>query len=406
MAAEDLAKFRQCLSVELDHLKLMIHTSVLSAMTGSGHSHRLLDAGSRGSEMLMISPRPMQGLHRHGSWNRGGVDRTLMLRRVETITDLVYERLLIRGGISVEMQGRVYTLPEQVMTSHDEAHLSTVAQLQPLPPTAIHASTFAGDTQPTLENTAKVQSGRVSASSAVGGINEYLRSLNLVELSEEETGYVEDADPTSRLPLPGTEVPDSEREPHNPKDRASSGSQPRAENRTSKVSSFVPDAFESLGLAVSVLQMVTLAVELSSRSSRIYYGARKALVEFGRLSRLLHQYSTLLHAAFEVIRSSMPAGELQNLGWQIIGDSQSTARDIEVFLSRVENPGSAVRAIRGIATFLLRKQEIKDLMERLETLKTTLSVMLQIHQVQMMHMAISSGRSSHGLARSAVHAST
>lgn len=373
-------------------------------VTGTANPHQTLGAGPRSSE-LVVSSQATQGGHRYIDWNRSGLAETLMLQRAEAITDLVYERLLTRGGISVEMQGRVHTLPEQVTTGHGEANLQKLAQTQPLPPTTIRASTSARDAQPTLDYPAVVQPGHEDASSAVDGINEYLRSLNLAELSEEERWYVEGAEPSSRLLLPETEAPDdhpSETTACKPKDKASSRPQPREANRTFKKSSLGPDGLEGLGLAASILGFVTFAAQLSSQASRIYRSPTNTRNVVDRLSRLLFQYSTLLHAAFEVIRSSIPVGELQELGWQIVKDSQKTARDIEGFLRKVENPGGVVRTIGSMAMWVMWKDEIKGLMQELETLKTTLSAMLQIHQVEVMHMSISSGRGLRGQVRPAV----
>ena len=44
------------------------------------------------------------------------------------------------------------------------------------------------------------------------------------------------------------------------------------------------------------------------------------------------QYSAILQVAAEVVRTSMPAGELQQLGLEILNDSNQMMRNVEVLV--------------------------------------------------------------------------
>ena len=98
------------------------------------------------------------------------------------------------------------------------------------------------------------------------------------------------------------------------------------------------------------------------------------------LSNRLMQYSGLLQIAAETIRNSMPAGELQDLGWEILKDSKETMLEVEKIVGRFK-AGHAHQIARALK-WQSNKTSVVSMMEEVESLKSTLSVMLQLYQVK------------------------
>lgn len=226
------------------------------------------------------------------------------------------------------------------------------------------------------------------------GINEYLRSLNLVELSEQEMEQVSQNE--SGLPpllLNGPEDKPSEVQPEENDDSREQPQSSSARQRSRRKSRFRPgmpsfgfglDPLSSLALAGNIIQFVDFAAKVSYNVANTYLNVQDAPRELLMLSKRIMQYSGLLKTAAEVIRTSMPAGELQRLGWEVVRDSEEAMEGVQHILEKYgAKPGRKFGAAISALKWTSNRKHVLAVMEEVESLKSTLSVMLQTHQIQM-----------------------
>jgi hypothetical protein len=217
--------------------------------------------------------------------------------------------------------------------------------------------------------------------SLVSEINEYLLSMNLDELSTQEKDYLSRNDTIPRqyllqeLSVEETAGPDYQ-------DGISGQPQlstAKERSRGSKIFSNPSgvDALSTISFAVGLLQVVSSAAKSSFNLMNFTKVVPK---EVRALSTGLMRYSEILHAAVEVISLSTPDRGLQQLGEAILQDNLHTMKDVEYLMMRAtRSSGKLVGPLRWRSF----KRDVETMMEGLESLKSTLSVMLQLYQVKM-----------------------
>ncbi|KAH8691163.1 hypothetical protein BGW36DRAFT_438671 [Talaromyces proteolyticus] len=195
-AADDLEKFRQSLSAQLNLVHITISKSILSIVARSNQSQQLLPGPARSNA---FSREIYPASHKQGylDWNYIQIDSVDMLDRVDDITDLVYKSLLARSGLSLTNHGRVHTLPDDASMSVSYPQLETLSDGR-TPPFTDHSNEFPILNQQDIELTNKrTYSGHQDT--LVSEINEYLRSLSLEELSEQEAEHVNQIEKSSEI---------------------------------------------------------------------------------------------------------------------------------------------------------------------------------------------------------------
>ena len=307
---------------------------------------------------------------------------------VNGITGRVYERLLSRTGTPFLGSGRIHTLTDDAKASLSDPQANDNLNSGPGP----------RDTVVLLPQSSKKVERKDFNTNIIGEpyqsnrqdtladeINEYLRSMHLHELSREEAeqlaGHVEIS---QRVLLTGAEQASSPDE----YDTTGFNSRPRLPQKRffTKKSSFgstMVDPVSVMGLATSMLQCV-------AASARVAYQIRSFIFDFYqiellRLSDSITSYSSLLHSVIDVVRDSIHIRELQDLCGRVIRQSEGLLKEVQDVIGWYAT--SAERGFVGniVASVRWRSKRtvIFEMMDRIESLKATLSVMLQIHQVRM-----------------------
>jgi hypothetical protein len=78
----------------------------------------------------------------------------------------------------------------------------------------------------------------------------------------------------------------------------------------------------------------------------------------------------------------MPAGELQDMGWEVLKDSTEAMDEVQNILEKIKGK-SSVRIMATVTSSLrweFRKERVHQIIEDLESLTSTISVMLQLYQ--------------------------
>ncbi|KAN0093540.1 hypothetical protein V8E51_016724 [Hyaloscypha variabilis] len=382
-AADDLAKFRQSLAAELDLVKIVIQTSILS-IVGSYNQPRPVLIGP--PQSLALSRRTYQSTHHmqyNLDWNPNLMDEKNLFRRVDNLTDLVYERLLSRPGILPLSHGKINTLPDDYIVKIVPPQLDSFREDEAPQATADSMEAPFLSRQEPIEGFGTEES---NYSTLASEINEYLLSMKLDQLSEQEMEYVSRSISGSHQLLmdqPMKQTTESHRQGH---DDASGQPQPSNAKRSSHPntrfrSSKKPSrsfGHEPIGLATGFLQMVGQTAKISFNLTSFN---RVAPRELEALSKKLIQYSGILEAAAEVVHYSMHTGELQQLGWEILSDSKKTMKEVENLVLRRVTKRS--EQLVGALQWWSTKKDVKTIMEEVESLKSTLSMMLQLYQVKM-----------------------
>ena len=340
----------------------------------------------------MRSPMP------HGSmlsWDSNPMLDRLFYHKVDYMTDLVYGRLLTRPGLSLAEKGTVHTLPDDVHMELARSQLPLITEEAASP--TVPASTGGefsdieqprvGFDRPTIRET--------ETTTLVDGLNEYLRELNLDPLSVQEAEFTNQMQHQGAgvhkfhgllTDSPGPEEskgPSTTTGPAKGDGSGSSKTKSRTNGRFSRSFNFDfgIDPFSALGLAANIVQIISLSARIASSVRQVYDSAPKSpLVD---LSRRLMQYSRLLQTASEIIRSSVTANQLQELGWEILSDSKEVLDEIEYIVHGLmpKSRHSSMGAIGASLKWEFKKERVRAIMERMESLKSTLSMMLQLHGI-------------------------
>lgn len=387
-AADDLDKFRQSLSAQVNLVHLTISNAILSIVARSNEPQQFLLEPARSSALTkaIYPDRHNQG-YLNWNYNMASLD---MLERVDNIADLVYERLLTkRSGLLLADHGKVHTLPDNVSSST----LDTISHRHTLPSTG-HSD------EVSVRNKQHVRSAHEQTHSAhqetlESEINEYLRSLGLEELSEQEAAQVNQIS-SQRFLLNGPEEPSeplpqsTENNRDQPQPSGSDGQKGQTSKSRHRLPPFIRhrmpsfefpmDALNGISLAIRITQLMDSAAKTSFDLMR----TRSSIKEFAMLSRRIRQFSDILETARSVICTSMSA-EQQRLGLDIIQQSQAAINEVDDMFDYVFSGGLWLKCITmvGLMMILLwKKKRVLLLMDEIESLKSTFSILLQTHQIQ------------------------
>jgi hypothetical protein len=202
------------------------------------------------------------------------------------------------------------------------------------------------------------------------GINGYLLSMNLETLSERERESVTGNNSDSRhllMDRPMDETADSHGQDHD-----KTGGQPQPFNaqgswgrpRSIWVEVFdLTDPFAYLSLAANIAQLMGKAAHLAFNITHVYHHkARDPPRELQILSKKLMQYYGLLQPATKVVYTSVPTGELQELGLEVLTDSKRTMDEVEKLLHKFHRLFRVLRVLQWRWT----KRDIGVIVEELE----------------------------------------
>lgn len=389
-AADDLDKFRQSLFAQVNLIQITISSATLSIVARLNQPQQLLPGPARSSA---LSKAIYPDRHKQGylDWNYSLADRLDLLERVDYITDLVYERLLTRRpGSLLADHRRIHTLPDDASINVSYPPLDTISRRCTL------SSTSHSNQVPVLDQqhvqVAHERTHSVLQNTLASEINEYLRSLSLEELSEQEAEQVNQIS-SQRLLLNGTEEESSEQLPQkaeNDRDQPQPSGSDERKGQRSKFRQRMPsfgfsmDALIGARLAIDILQLLDSAAKASFDITKIANASQELIM----LSRRISQYSSVLETATNVICTSMSAGQ-QRLGWDVIRESQVAIREVKNILNVLtyrtktgqHKHTEIVRLVKR-QLWRLNKKKVLLLMDEIESLKSTFSVVLQTHQIQ------------------------
>lgn len=143
----------------------------------------------------------------------------------------------------------------------------------------------------------------------------------------------------------------------------------------------VKSALDRLRYAARILQFVDESARISFHATQIFTVVRDAPRELQVLSNRIMQYTKLLQTGTEVIRTSMAIGELQILAWEVIQDSLEVIRDAFYIIEKFK-PERGQQLLRYFKR-QSNKKYLEAAIEKIESLKSTLTFMLQLHQVNL-----------------------
>ncbi|KAJ5086715.1 hypothetical protein NUU61_008022 [Penicillium alfredii] len=400
-AAADLQIFRKGLGNQIQIVQLAISTSIHAMI--SSRSQLLPMSVSPSHNLLNDGPYSTSHTHTHLAPLRyspivpplmGGYQ---ILHQVDHITNIVYERLQKRPDI--QPPGRVHTLP-------DDSNNTTPAM--PIDPTqrgSLRPSTFHS-----LEQQAKSQEETLAfqgtsakhsiQQSLADDIDEYLTSMNLDKLSQAERievdrndqlhPYITPSDTMRQFRSPQILGPANMTGSLQPSQiQSGSPNEPCSRDNT-KASKF--RRLDPLSAATSITGFCVLAAEFSLKLTNIFHDMNGECKEARLLSRKLGQYSELLQSAAGVIDAMSFSEELQGAGTSILFDNALLMSEMETALSGYARP-YRYRLIRKL-TWNLVKRDIMKMVEQIDFLKSSLSLMLQLYQVKMTECQIQMSQQS------------
>ena len=322
-----------------------------------------------------------------------------LLHQVDDVTNIVYKRLLKRPDI--QLSGRVNTLPD------DSNDMTPAMLLDPTQRGSIPLSTFHSHEREAKSQEETLVFQGTSANhniqqSLADDIDEYLTSMNLDKLSPAERIHVEQNDQlhpyitpsdamrqiTSPQILGPANVTDSLQ-----RNQIQSGSpnEPCSRDDT-KASKFL--RLDPFSVAVGITGFYGLAAEFSLNLSNIFRDTNGECKEVRLLSRRLGQYSELLQSACGVITAMSFSEELRGAGTSILFDNELLTTELETLLSGYARI-YRYRLIRKL-TWNLVKRDIMKMVEQIDFLKSSLSLLLQLYQVKMTEGQIQMSRQSPG----------
>ncbi|KAK9418620.1 putative Fungal N-terminal domain-containing protein [Seiridium unicorne] len=236
------------------------------------------------------------------------------------------------------------------------------------------------------------ETGETEPTTLVDDLNIYLHELNVYPLSEQEAEFVNEMERQSPnvngfsqmlTNCPGSEEP-----------RMFPTTQPLRGDRNGSDKAkfdtggrfFMPLKFDfgidhmaSLGLASNIPQIVVLSAKLASSTSRA--SRMRFRSECNNISRRLMQCSMLLQTASDIIRFSIPTTRLQNMGWDILNASTVLCHEVQDIIDglKLESQHSTLKAVFAVIKWHHFKEEVLAVLERIESSKSSLSIMLQLH---------------------------
>jgi len=146
------------------------------------------------AQTLALAGPVYQGKYRMQNqleWNRSPSLSIDQFHGVDHLADIVYERLLTRPGMPLESYGRIFTLPDDFESKRPQRQLPST-----LVKTALQS--VVGTTEQRLLGQEEFANGEIfpeieeeSDNTLADEINEYLLSMNLDGLSEQDVEYLD-----------------------------------------------------------------------------------------------------------------------------------------------------------------------------------------------------------------------
>ena len=282
-----------------------------------------------------LVPRPLRYLDQRTNY----AEQLAGLGRIDEIAELVYDRLRTGPEVSFSAPSRALTLPEEANADYHSAITNGHFDALVLSPKNALVSRGSLEESSTIEEV--LSAGNSDDDDLTTEIDYILNALNLSELSEEERKHIKlNEESSGRLLLGAPPRPTGN--PAKSSGRAQEDERkPFFRSSPSKrqfhfIKEILPSQvpFDTLGLSRSILQLVDVAARLSIRTMDIYHDLRSQTGELAILSRRLIQYSQLLVAAGDIVRTSM-SGPLQELGWQVVRESNEAVEMVEGLLKSV-----------------------------------------------------------------------
>lgn len=347
-------------------------------------------------------------------WDVDPMHEMIFNRAVGGLTDLVYKRLLSKPGIYIPPVGTARTLPDDASINQTQPELPQVARdlmysAAPNSTTIPFSDIQAPDAG--LKRTEVIGKFRETTEyhPLADDLDEYLQALGLDPLTEAEAQYTKEMEglvmnrvdsrplfldaPRVETPVlsttlqprdeglshPWCELATEKPTSQGSGDTSERQSDSRRRGRFSIPFDFKVDPLSVVGLAASILTMVSRAAKLSRTTAHTYgtFGISSDKLFF--LSRSLYQYSNLLEAASDILLISR-AGALQRMGETILHESQTILEEAQSVLSF--RHVSRSKAWYNGLKWLVRRDKVMKIIEMLDSLKPTLSIMLQLHSVQ------------------------
>ncbi|KAF9768074.1 hypothetical protein IL306_014672 [Fusarium sp. DS 682] len=294
-------------------------------------------------------------------WDADAMKEAISFREIDGLTDLVYKRLLSKPGMSIPPMGIARTLSNDV----------SVNGVQPEPSQVTNDLTVSTTPNPTAISLSNIQASKTGSkrtgvvaecdetteyNTLIDDLDEYLQALGLDPLTEEEAQYTKklqrfdtnsvDSRPllleASRAETPdlsitlqsrdegpsqlGSELVTEKPTSHGSGDTSRRQPKPHRRGRFSVPFDFKVDPLSAMGLAASILTLVSLATKLARTTAHTYGAFGMSSNKLIFLSRALTHYSAILEAISEILRFSR-AETQQDLGLPILYESQALLED-------------------------------------------------------------------------------
>lgn len=285
-------------------------------------------------------------------WNGDPGDSIISLHQIEGIADIIFERLSTRPSIPFQTGGTARTLPDDF--GIDPLELRSFQDvLQPKTNPSRLPKVKGARLEPT-EDPVQVESNEL----AVRGLDDYLRDLDLVALSEEEKEY-------ACLCYDG----------HAP-------ALPRASGHTERVGQAIHAIRDFTDLAFDAARLGAKFQKVPGYSTTPY---RRIAPDAFRLSRRLRQLSTILMIAAQTIRGFPSNSAWQALSDQFFMESAQTLGELDELTARLSSEAEKRSSSRVRRIFFKVKKSrwkadrdcILHLIDRVDSLKSTFDILLQ-----------------------------
>lgn len=307
------------------------------------------------------------------------------LRQVDNITKIVYKRLL--RGPDMQRFGRVNTLPDG---SNDIAPVMPLDQMQSrnLPPSRFHSSERQSKSEEERIRFQETSANYNTQQSLADDIDEYLTSMNLDKLSQAERVHVEQNDQLDPyIPPSGAMRQVTRPEISGPpnvtdslqRNQLQSGS-PHEPCSRDDTNTRTFSRLDPLSVSAGIIRFYGLAAAFSLDLSNIFRDTNGECKEVRLLSQRLGQYSELLQSACGVMTTMSFSEELRGVGTSILYDNERLTKELKALLSCAQI--SRYRLMRKF-TWNLLKRDIMGMVEQIDFLKSSLSLILQLYQVKM-----------------------
>lgn len=137
---------------------------------------------------------------------------------------------------------------------------------------------------------------------------------------------------------------------------------------------------DPLSAAASVIRACGYAAEMSLRLTNMFRDMNGAFKEVRPVSQKLRQYLMLLHSASEVVPTLMFCEELGELGSLLLHENEKLMNELKELISSY-GLNSTFRLARWLKWRMGRK-DISNIVDQIDSLQTSLSIVLQLYQAK------------------------